>query len=337
MFADKITITQDYIDLIVKKRKEHNLTAYDLSEKLGKNKSWIPNIENHRIKKLSKTDLFLIFSSFAKEEDLNPEVYILKYLHPNADVELDNGKHVPCYLLQAQLKLNSTGYKEATINTPSNMQQLQSELTNFNNTFIGEFAYLSNDEQYHVLDQLPDVTINILYNISSAVDLFSITMFDEDPEKDSKLLAEVNNLIVDTKHRFKLLNAKLNVYRFYSQNLFGNENNLITGHYDELYIDRLKTFLNNIEDYIFAVYKYVKLAFQYQFPEHSVDFQKIYSMAIKYLSHFTNFAEITFNINLKVPSNNNVTQEEINELQLQLTDTFRQIKLIFENKYAPYM
>ena len=49
MFANKIRITQDYIDLIVKKRKEHYYTAYELSEKLGKNKSWIPNIENHRM------------------------------------------------------------------------------------------------------------------------------------------------------------------------------------------------------------------------------------------------------------------------------------------------
>ena len=54
MFANKIRITQDYIDLIVKKRKEHYYTAYELSEKLGKNKSWIPNIENHRTKNLSK-------------------------------------------------------------------------------------------------------------------------------------------------------------------------------------------------------------------------------------------------------------------------------------------
>ena len=36
MLEDTIKITQDYIELIVAKRKEHNLTAYQLSEKIGK-------------------------------------------------------------------------------------------------------------------------------------------------------------------------------------------------------------------------------------------------------------------------------------------------------------
>ena len=48
MFPDKIKITDDLIKLIVDTRKEHNLTSYQLSEKIGKNKSWLPNIENKR-------------------------------------------------------------------------------------------------------------------------------------------------------------------------------------------------------------------------------------------------------------------------------------------------
>lgn len=83
MFEDKIEITQDYIDLIVAKRKEHNLTAYQLSEKIGKNKSWLPNIENRRTKNISRDDLILLFKDFAKEENLGVEEYIIKYLRPN--------------------------------------------------------------------------------------------------------------------------------------------------------------------------------------------------------------------------------------------------------------
>ena len=83
MFENKIEITQDYIDLIVAKRKEHNLTAYQLSEKIGKNKSWLPNIENRRTKNISRDDLILLFKDFAKEENLSVEEYIIKYLRPN--------------------------------------------------------------------------------------------------------------------------------------------------------------------------------------------------------------------------------------------------------------
>ena len=57
MLADKIKITDELIELIVCARKEHNLTAYQLSEKVGKNKSWLPNIENKRTKNISKEDL----------------------------------------------------------------------------------------------------------------------------------------------------------------------------------------------------------------------------------------------------------------------------------------
>lgn len=83
MFEDTIKITQEYIDLIVTKRKEHNLTAYQLSEKIGKNKSWLPNIENRRTKNISRDDLILLFKDFAKEENMDVEEYILKYLRPN--------------------------------------------------------------------------------------------------------------------------------------------------------------------------------------------------------------------------------------------------------------
>ena len=44
MFPEKIKITDELIQLIIDTRKKHDLTAYQLSEKIGKNKSWLPNI-----------------------------------------------------------------------------------------------------------------------------------------------------------------------------------------------------------------------------------------------------------------------------------------------------
>ena len=103
MFPEKIKITDDLIQLIVDTRKENNLTAYQLSEQIGKNKSWLPNIENHRTKNISNQDLLLIFKDFATREHLSTEYYIIKHLNPNAKVQLATGEIIPCRLLQKKI------------------------------------------------------------------------------------------------------------------------------------------------------------------------------------------------------------------------------------------
>ena len=107
MFPKKIRLTDDLIELIIETRKRNGLTAYQLSEAIGKNKSWLPNIENHRTKNISNDDLLLIFNDFAKEEGLSPELYIIKHLNPTAQVQLDNGDIVSCRVLQKKYELLS--------------------------------------------------------------------------------------------------------------------------------------------------------------------------------------------------------------------------------------
>ena len=77
MFPEKIKITDELIQLIINTRKNDHLTAYQLSEKIGKNKSWLPNIENKRTKNISKSDLYLLFKDNAAKENMSPEQYIL--------------------------------------------------------------------------------------------------------------------------------------------------------------------------------------------------------------------------------------------------------------------
>ena len=84
LFPDKIKITDELIKLIVDTRKEYNLTSYQLSEKIGKNKSWLPNIENKRTKNIFKEDLILLFKDFAKDKNMDAEDFIIKYLSPTA-------------------------------------------------------------------------------------------------------------------------------------------------------------------------------------------------------------------------------------------------------------
>ena len=75
MFPDKIKITDELIKLIIDTRKEYHLTAYQLSEKIGKNKSWLPNIENKRTKNIAREDLILLFKDFAKDKDMDAEEF----------------------------------------------------------------------------------------------------------------------------------------------------------------------------------------------------------------------------------------------------------------------
>ena len=106
MFPDKIRLTPDYIDLIIKERKKHDLTSYQLSERLGKNKSWLPNIENKRTKNISKEDFLALFDEFAKEANMDTEMYILKNLSSDTLVLLDDGRSIPALHLKKIYRLN---------------------------------------------------------------------------------------------------------------------------------------------------------------------------------------------------------------------------------------
>ena len=140
MFEDTIKITQEYIDLIVTKRKEHNLTAYQLSEKIGKNKSWLPNIENRRTKNISRDDLILLFKDFAKEENMDVEEYILKYLRPNllkSNLEqrlaakkrdLENQQE---YFRIDMKNIEQSNYEDNAINALLYMKKLKTEIAEF--------------------------------------------------------------------------------------------------------------------------------------------------------------------------------------------------------------
>lgn len=52
-----IILTDKIIENIIQKRKDENLSAYGLSEKIGKTKFWLPNIENRKQKKIKYDDL----------------------------------------------------------------------------------------------------------------------------------------------------------------------------------------------------------------------------------------------------------------------------------------
>ena len=61
---------------IINKRKEIGLSAYDLSEKSGHSKYWLPNIEVGRTKKISVEDLLSIYKYLIPDTDIDMAEYI---------------------------------------------------------------------------------------------------------------------------------------------------------------------------------------------------------------------------------------------------------------------
>lgn len=347
MFASKIKLTQDYIDLIVKKRKEHQLTAYELSEQLGRNKSWIPNIENHRTKNISKENLLHIFDSFAKEEHMDTEKYILKYLHPHAIVQLDDGTSIPCELLQNKYGLSpleippheaytNFNYDPNDLPKAETINYLKDALSTFYNTILEQFPILSQEDREKTITSIRSIAKNykrqpFLTTKLLAIDYFPDYPSDEYGKHAQQYLDEVSGLLDKTKHAFALANAKAEVYSFFVEdgNMFPLNQQIATfdlGSYQEL-----EYILSDIEQYIFAVYKYVNVAYEYS-DAPNIDLRKIYFKAKQFLKLFLHISQISYDVEFKVPEND-ASKDIVNATQLTVTNMLYEIKKKFHSRY----
>lgn len=342
MFANKIRITQDYIDLIVKKRKEHSLTAYELSEMLGKNKSWIPNIENHRTKNLSKDNLFMIFKNFAKEENLEPEQYIIKYLHPNALIPLENGSEVKCFTLQTELNLSDLSFYKSDIDrliAPSGKNDLQFQLNHFVEIMLDKYN-ASNLDLQSFSDIIDTMESNIFFNFSLTMELYKLNLYkycplDEDNSFVYERNKELKQILTDTKEKIELNNAKTKVYSFFSNpnsSLFSKLDDDFDRIYDDVDTDELSYALSNIEEYSDSILEYITLAYEYSLSC-QVDFVKIYKIAQQYLYAFITKAKISENVKLDIPHATEITKDKINALHLQLITLIKKLKKKTNEKY----
>lgn len=356
MFANKIHLTQDYIDLIVKKRKEHNYTAYELSEKLGKNKSWLPNIENHRTKNLSKENLLLIFNDFAKGENMDTEEYIIKYLHPNAIVELEDGSKTSCFLLQTKLQLSSSSTQYISpiytdeINKQKELYNIRVYLDDLTNYILDEYEKLNENAKSIISSSLEKIDYNLKVNLLLTFNFYGIDLFgDSYPDNihgdfAQKTNNEIEDIIISTKEIFDIHNAKTEVYNYFSTNESDNAFLLEDDHYTEYdsplstkeKTTELSSDLENIECYLASILRYVNIAFQYS-QANTVDFHKIYGVAKQYLCAFINKANIKYDLIISLPTNNSVSQAEINTLHLKFISALQDVKQLFKKKYSIYL
>ena len=344
MFPKKIRLTDDLIELIIETRKHNALTAYQLSEAIGKNKSWLPNIENHRTKNISNEDLLLIFSDFAKKEGLSPELYIIKHLNPAAQVQLDNGDIVPCRIIQKKYELLSDkvsveelldDFHFEKVDRPyiESIEQLHNATKKLGDDLEKEFVYIDDVKiRNSIFDSLENIKATIKANYQLANLFFNIDIFENYPCRIGSTFEEnyVNaayNIIKSTAQQFALLNAKTKVYGYFSEDGDDIYLNQQLAKQDELSYNELENILSEIEKYIHATYNYAFLFFKYA-KDATENFHRIYSIANRFLLGFIKASHIHYTIKFTVPSKN-ASFDEIKEAQLSLNNIFYEVKQIF--------
>ena len=268
MFPEKIQLTDDLIDLITNQRKENHISAYDLSEKIGKNKSWLTNIENHRTKTISRKDLLALFSQFNIPVDLDPELFIIKNLPPTAQIQTSDGMTQYCLELQTKYNLLPTNSSTKYLNNLTLLKDQETfkyALNRFSECMMDNFTQTrdNRDSIYFTLKNIV-YTTNIDYTLANS--FFNIDIFNEYPEDEYSQFAdnyrkELQALIEFTSKQFKLLSIKTKVYGYFSEggNRYNLMQELIAAEYAP--VNKLIDILKDIEDYIHSVYKYVSLSF----------------------------------------------------------------------------
>ncbi len=348
MFPNKIALTDEYIDLIVKERKKHGITAYNLSQKIGKNKSWLTNVENHRTKNISKTDFLDIFKEFAKEESLDVEKYIIKYLHPNAMVTLENGKTLPCRVLQTHYELlsidnnyedylDSLDFYKEELPFQNNMTFLEKELSDFSKTIIKKVSELSDEKQrQNIINAIDIMTDSLMREFPLAIEYYKIDIFKNIPpvaygKHNDLYIKEATQVINQTSQQFKLLNAKADVYSYLIEDGDNYSLNSEIANFEYGTVDELSDIINKIEEFSFSIYNYINLSYKYNSTS-DMDVNKIYYRLKTFLCTFVHIAKLDFEVIFTVPSNDS-SEDIIKETQLQANNLVFQIKQAFQEKY----
>jgi transcriptional regulator with XRE-family HTH domain len=81
----KVNITDGMMTFIANERKKRNLTGRQVSDKIGRQQSWIAQIESGRIRSIKQQDLVTLFSAILNVEMQEADNYLS--LHFNNSLE----------------------------------------------------------------------------------------------------------------------------------------------------------------------------------------------------------------------------------------------------------
>lgn len=354
MFPEKIKLTDEYIDLIVKERKKHGFSSYELSEKIGKNKSWLPNIENHRTKNISKKDFLLIFNEFAKGSGFSTEKYIIKNLHPNTIIELDDKTTLPAFYLQGEFNLYPPNYTDVSVeDVIKRAEYLSSDkpfsvdfvtikeaLVNLSKTILEELPFQTPKERERTLDAIKTMRYNFVNDFNITISFYEVPILHGGLDRFSEKLglkyaSDLNSVKEKYVSSIKTLYAKANVHSYFdteSPDSYGATN---LESYTDNDVKDLEVFIFNIESYIYELYEYIRLSIadsQINNYEYVPEYHKLYSVAIHVLQTFVNLCKLDYFLDFEIPSDD-ATEDIIDKKQLELNNIVYAIKKAFIKKY----
>lgn len=344
MFPEKIKITDELIRLIIETRKAHDLTAYQLSEQIGKNKSWLPNIENRRTKNISRDDLYLLFRDFASKENLEPEQYIVKNLPRDSMIELEGGVVAPGFHVKEMLDVDDwEGLSDEEINTTLEFEvdetlrqkDVLASIYRLSVVLKKQLARYPLDEKEQFSRLIDIMTSNIENDFERTLNLYGKGYCPHDPlGYDTKVrevyLSQLDRFqdIADLVNELMMLRAF--VYSFienvpndlYSFSKKIENWDTIADPEDE----KLYYALEDIKNYHFGLFSYIEDCVKYSTifkdaptVEYNLLFSKLHEMFVSYV----NVAKIDYSFDFQIPDDS-IANMEIDLLHSK-TD-----KIIFE-------
>lgn len=367
MFPEKIKITDELINLIIDTRKEHNLTAYQLSEKIGKNKSWLPNIENKRTKNITKNDLYLLFSEFANEEDLRPEQYIVRHLPRNTMIELEDCVTAPCHHVRRMLDVD---YWEDYENLSSDdfNSEMDFEHNGRNDELKKKDAIASIEELFNIIKHqlslydaskqdeyrmnIETMVINFQNDFERTISIYSNDFCADDPyiydtKAKQDYICELDSLQEKIKIALSYMHFKSAIYNFINEapcdayNIFWKMNNWdsLSDPEDE----RLHNALEDIKNFHFYIYSYFDDYEKYStiFKNASkVEYHLIFSKLYEMFELYIGVAKINYSFDFAIPDDS-ATHEEVEELHRQtdkiLFEIEKEVRSKFKNRNSWYL
>lgn len=354
LFPDKIKVTDDLIKLIIDTRKEYNLTAYQLSEKIGKNKSWLPNIENKRTKNIFREDLILLFKDFAKDKNMDAEDFVIKYLPPTAIIELDNNVTVPNHYLQTKMHLFSPDSENSNIVKEDleyylaekpyevDLMRLKKDLKDLSELITDEFSYCqSGNECENIITMVKTMYTNFLGEFAYTQKLYQIPLFHGDAKMSfgEKAGLEYLNTTNENIRSFsltqKLAYAHADIYN--DINLEENKYNLFSNILlvsPKTDTDELDSIMFDLDGFIYKLHEYilaVKNKMEIQSEMFEVDFISIFTKLIKAIDTLIQNAHLDFVYEYVVPESN-INLDELAKRCLELNNITYGIKQAIRNR-----
>lgn len=358
MFPEKIKITDELIQLIIDTRKEHNLTAYQLSEKIGKNKSWLPNIENRRTKNISRDDLILLFKDFAKDKNMDAEEFVIKYLSPTATVELNDNVSVPNHYLQNSMGIYSPDHDMLHISDEErikrmeyyiqdkpyevDLMRLKKNLKDLSDTIIDEFSYCETpDDRRNMINLVKTMRVNFQGEFAYTQKLYQFPLFYGDAETcfgktvGEDYLQKTNSNIESFSAKQKLIYSYADIcsdinfeegnYNLFVDLMFINE---------KTDIEKLDDILFGFESFIYELHEYLLAAKNEALINHhpcKINFIRLFEHIIKSLNDFISNVKLDYHFEYTMPTQDTDVDELIKKC-LELNTITYGIKQAIRNK-----